>query len=51
VGIVVDQDEACVEAEFLAVERVEGQSVERTDRERLVLRREGSRWRIVDGLG
>ncbi|HOX45008.1 MAG TPA: nuclear transport factor 2 family protein [Myxococcota bacterium] len=51
VGIVVDQDEARVEAEFLAVERVEGQSVERTDRERLVLRREGSRWRIVDGLG
>jgi len=51
VGIVVDRDEARVEQAVLVVARVGGQSVERTEQERLKLRREGSRWRIVDGLG
>ena len=51
VDIAVEQDRARVLQSYLLVTHVEHRTVERRDRERLILRKEGTRWRIIDGLG
>ena len=51
VEIVVERDRARVSQSVLYVSHVRDRVVERRDRERIVLRKEGTRWRIFEGLG
>ncbi len=51
VGILVERDRAQVVQSYLLVTHVQTKSIERRDTERLILRKEGTRWRILEGLG
>lgn len=51
VGILVERDRAQVVQSYLLVTHVQDRAIERRDTERLILRKEGTRWRIIDGLG
>ena len=49
--IIVERDRAQVTQSYLLVTHVSKKAIERRDTERLVLRKEGTRWRITEGLG
>jgi len=49
--ISVTEDEAKVIQSFLLITRAGGKKIENRDRERILLHREGTRWRITGGLG